>query len=122
MPALPRLINMLKMKVKCPRCGKIWTIQEGQPGILCDCHLICPDGEKVSDCNVTPVNFNGDLGWPVGLKTGAESGTDDPLHHTYYCSVHNKYYRKVPIWIDADWKGWFSKRALKKRRMSHGQY
>jgi len=113
---------MFEMKVKCPRCGAIHTIRQGSPGVLCNCHLVCPYGDKPSDCNVTEVNFKGDLAWPTGLHVDAEQEGDDVMHITYYCSVHDVYYYKTPVWIEADWERWFSRRAPEWARMSHKKY
>ena len=110
------------MKVECPRCGRIWTLRQGTPGVECTCHLFCEDGSEPSDCNMTPVSFTGEFKWPLGLHTDAPDNSDDIMHLTYYCSTHGKYSKKVPIFIEADWDRWFSRRAPKKLRMSHGQY
>ena len=113
---------MFEMRVKCPRCGRIWTVPQGTPDIVCNCHLYCSQGDKPSDCNVTPVTSGVQLGWPTGLHVGEDDDRDDIMHVTYYCSVHKEYYDKVPITINCDWEKWYSRRAPKKLRVSHGEY
>lgn len=110
------------MKVECPRCGRIWNVPLGQPDIVCNCHLFCSQGSKPSDCSVTKRSFSGQLGWPTGLHVDASDESDDPLHITYYCSTHDEYIYKTPVLIECDWERWFSRRAPKKLRMSHGEY
>lgn len=113
---------MFEMKVKCPRCGRIWIVQQGTPDIVCNCHLYCTQGDKPEDCNVSRVTTIGQLGWPAGVDTGKDDAEDDILNRTYYCSTHDEYYTKVPILIECDWQKWLSRRAPKKLRMSHGEY
>ena len=114
--------NVFEMKVKCPRCGRIWIVPQGIPDITCNCHLYCEDGDKPSDCSISEVNFSGQLGVYKGLHTDADDNSDDIMHLTYYCSIHNKYSKKVPITIECDWDNWYSKRAPHDLRMSHGEY
>jgi len=91
------------MYVKCPECHKRWLVQPGTPDIVCDCHKYCSQGDKPADCSVTTVKWEGELGWPRGLhRSEAEHDSDRPCH-TYYCSVHDEYYDKVPVLIDVDW-------------------
>ena len=113
---------MRQIIVECPRCGKKWRLPLGSPGIECTCHLYCPYGTKPQDCNVTEVNYSGKLNWPTGLHNDPEQEGEDILHRTYYCSTHDVYYYKTPIWIEADSQKWFSRRAPKKHRMSKAQY
>ena len=114
------------MRVKCPRCGKIWEAPQGTDAIDCNCHLFCEDGEKPSDCSVTKVNFRNQttlqVGYPTGLHNAPADESDDPFHITYHCSTHDKYYYKVPIMIPCDWDRWFSHRAPKELRDSLAQY
>ena len=111
-----------RMKVECPRCGRIWTIEQGCPGIACVCHLYCSEGDKPSDCTVTKVSGAIKYGWPSGLHVDAEDEGDDLPNRVSYCSTHNKYIYKTPVYIEADWERWFGERAPKKLRMSHGNY
>jgi len=113
---------MFEMKVECPECGRILTAVQGTPDVECNCHLYCEDGDKPSDCSVTKVSFEGEFGWPEGLHVGADNNSDDVMHLTYYCSTHSKYSFKQKVVIPLDWDRWFSKRAPRKLRMSHGAY
>jgi hypothetical protein len=110
------------MRVPCPRCGRIWNFHSGDAGVVCNCHLYCEDGTKPSDCTVTKVAFNGQLGWPQGLHVGSASSNEPVMDLTYYCSTHGKYTQKEPVWIEADWNKWLNARAPKRLRMSHGKY
>jgi len=112
----------LQMKVKCPRCGRVWTVPQGTPDILCNCHLYCSQGTKPSDCNVTDAYWAGQLGYPTGLHVNAEDLGDDVMHRVRYCSTHDEYIYKTPVLIPCDWQKWFSRRAPKALRMSHGKY
>jgi len=113
---------MFEMRVECPRCGRIWTANQGEPEIDCNCHLFCSQGDEPSDCSVTKQSANVQFGWPAGMDTGADDDRDKVLDVTYYCSTHDEYYTKVPISIECDWEKWFSRRAPKRLRMSHGEY
>jgi len=92
------------------------------PDVVCNCHLFCTQGDKPGDCSVTRYTQGVKFAWPTGLHTDADDESDDPLHITYYCSTHDEYYYKTPVLIDLDWEKWFSRRAPKKLRMSHGKY
>jgi len=100
----------LRIKVKCPKCGKIWTVSQGTPDIICNCHLYCEDGSRPEDCTLTPATVTGNLTPFLGLHLG-HSDSDDVLHRRYYCSVHDKYSYKQPVLIEVDSEAWFSKRA-----------
>jgi len=113
---------MFEMKVECPECGRVWTVKQGTPDITCNCHLYCKQGDKPADCSVAAWKFTGQLGWPTGLHVDHDDDRDDVMHVTYYCSTHEEYYDKVPITIPCDWEKWFSRRAPKELRMSHGEY
>jgi len=110
------------MKVECPRCGRIINVPQGMPDVTCNCHLYCSQGSEPSDCSVTKQNFNGQLGWPTGLHTDSPDMSDDVMHITYYCATHDEYYYKQAVLIPCDWEDWFSRRAPKRLRMSHGEY
>ena len=104
-------------KVKCPRCGKIWIIPWGDSGIECTCHLYCSSGSEPSDCTVTyPYNYSGSLGYPVGAHLNSADEGDDVLHRGGYCSTHNKYTNKEPVWLEVDWYKWENERAPKEMR------
>jgi hypothetical protein len=109
-------LKMFEAKVQCPRCHKIWTLPQGSPGTYCDCHLYCEDGTQPRDCNMTEQNYNGQLGWPVGLNQDGDEGGEKVLRRTYYCSTHGKYSYKEPIFLEVNWEEWYQKRALKKFR------
>ena len=113
---------MFEMKVKCPECGRIWIVPQGTPDITCNCHTYCPDGSKPSDCNVSAVSFSGKYSWPSGLHVAADDDSDDVTQHNRYCSVHGRYFTANPVLIECDWARWYSKRAPKELRMSHGEY
>ena len=91
------------MNVECPRCKRKWTAHEGESEIDCNCHLICPDGAKTSDCDVTLQNTGVQYAYPTGIHNNDSQDTKDPTHRTYYCSVHDLYYFKVPITVPVDW-------------------
>ena len=112
----------LIMKLECPRCKAILHAPQGTQEVECNCHLFCPDGSKPSDCSVTTVSFTGQLGYPTGMHTATETEGNNTLAITYYCSTHNRYYYKTPIIIPLDWSRWFSRRAPKRLRQSHGEY
>lgn len=101
----------------CPRCGKVHRVNWGVPEVKCDCHLYCSSGDKPSDCSVTEYNYTGQLGWPVGAHLNRENEGDDVLHRTFYCSTHNKYIYKEPIWLEVDYKRFERERLPKKLRM-----
>ena len=106
--------------VDCSRCGKTWVIPYPSPGRMCDCHLYCSSGDKPSDCSVTEYNYSGPLGWPFGVHNEPEDESDDLLHATHYCATHDKYIHKPPVFMEVDWKRWFSQRAPAKHRMFRG--
>ncbi len=112
----------LAMKVKCPECGTVYTVPQGTPDVACNCHLICPDGTIPRDCSMTEFNYSGSLGWPARINLNHENLSNDILHATFYCSTHDRYSHKVPIVIELDWVKWYSQRAPKNLRMSHGEY
>ncbi len=103
-------------KVECPRCGKIWTLPQGSEGTYCDCHLYCQYGDEPKDCNVTVQEYNGPLNYPVGLDQDQADEGEDVLHRTYYCSIHEVYSYREPIFLEVDWEKWFQQRAPKKFR------
>lgn len=103
----------LHMLVECPRCGKQWSATEGESEIDCNCHTYCEDGQKPSDCSLTPYVLNHEVGAPYGAHVGSSRNDDDPMHIQYWCSVHNRYGYKGPILIPVVWDG---KRAPKKFR------
>jgi hypothetical protein len=91
------------MKVECPRCGKIHEVAQGIDEVDCNCHLVCPSGSKPGDCSVSVADLHGQVGWPYGLHNNPVDESDDPMHVTYYCATHSKYYYKTPIIIPVDW-------------------
>jgi len=106
---------MFEGKVECPRCHGVWTLPQASPGIYCNCHLWCPKGSKPSDCNLTKQEYNGSVGWPVGMDLGQLDEGADVIHRTYYCSVHKLYSYKEPIWLEVDWEKWYQQRKLPAR-------
>ena len=112
----------LAMKVQCPECGTIYTVPQGTPDVDCNCHLICSEGETVKDCTVTVYNHTSQKGWPEGVRLKHEDESDDLQHATGYCSTHNRYIHKQKIIIECNWALWYSRRAPRKFRSSHGEY
>jgi len=97
--------------------------------MLCDCHLYCDDGDKPSDCTIISIKdyavthtLPHEVGWPFGLHNDPDDESDDIMHVTGYCTIHDKYIYKNPILIPCDWDYWFSHRAPKELRDSHGEY
>jgi hypothetical protein len=110
---------MFEAKVKCPRCGTVWTVPQASPGIECTCHLFCSSGNKPSDCSVTyPLHSNVKFAWPAGLHNDAADEGDDVLHRKGYCSTHGKYISKDSIWLEVNWEEWHRKRAPEEFRTS----
>ncbi len=108
----------MEAKVDCPRCGQTLTVHEGDNEAECNCHLYCEDGEKISDCSLTPITvLNNEVGWPYGLHVNGNACEDDVTHIQYYCNAHNRYGYKTPILVPVDWDKWLSKRAPAKHRM-----
>ena len=108
---------MFEMVLECPECGHLWTIQQGQPGIRCNCHLFCTQGTKPSDCSITAYTDDLQYAWPAGMHNDPAKGGEDVAHITGYCSTHEEYIYKMPVWVEADWDEWFSRRAPKKFRL-----
>lgn len=99
--------------VECPRCHKRWRIQDTGVGITCDCHLYCSSGDKPIDCSVASVNWNAQFGWPAGAHgTDAQEG-DDVRHRVRYCSTHDKYIYKVPLFLEFDRDSYLKQRLPK---------
>ena len=94
---MPRSILLV-----CPRCKKEWVVSEDCEGVECDCHLYCSEGSKPHDCSTTAVNWNGQLGWPNGSHQGALNGGDDVRHRVRYCSTHEKYIYRTPVFLEAE--------------------
>lgn len=110
-------------KVKCPRCGRIWIVPQGQPDAECTCHLYCDYGFEIGDCVVTwPVNWSGQLGWPTGLAVEALDNSDHMYRAMGYCTTHSRYYYKDKVTVEVDWDAWLSNRAPKELRSSLGTY
>ena len=103
--------------VKCPVCGKEWNVPDDSVEQQCNCHLYCEDGDKPTDCAMTAVTFNQQVGWPVGMRPTEDSGCDNIMARTYYCSTHNKYSSKRPVLIEVELP---AGRAPKKYRMQEG--
>jgi hypothetical protein len=110
-------MQSFQAKVECPRCGKVWTVQQGETEIQCNCHTYCEDGSKPSDCSLTPVTLNHEVGWPYGVHTGGSGHDDYPLQAQYWCSVHERFGFKVPVVIEVDWDKWRVNRAPKRFRL-----
>jgi len=103
------------MKVKCPRCGKIWTAHSGVDSINCNCHLYCEEGDKPSDCTLIAASaapydaWNGRYDWPHGMHLAGSTG-DDVTSRLKWCTTHSKWVDKVPMLIPCDWQGWFTRK------------
>jgi hypothetical protein len=99
-------------KVECPRCHKVWTLSQASPGIYCDCHLYCEEGSQPRDCALTEYKFSGQRGWPLGMDQN-QLDEGENRHRAYgYCTTHNRYSYKEPIWLEVDWKKWYAKKEL----------
>lgn len=105
--------------VTCPVCRKEWNVPKGANLMNCNCHLYCEDGDTPSDCTMTPVTFNRDIGWAVGQHGSKDSGCDNILERTYYCSVHGKYTSKRPVVMEVAVP---TGRVKPRYRMSEGNY
>lgn len=105
--------------VKCPVCGKEWNVPDDSVEQACNCHLYCDEGSEPSDCTMTAVTLNSQVGWPFGLHGSEDSGCDNVMARTYYCTTHKKFTDKRPILIEVELP---TGRALKKYRMSEGEY
>lgn len=103
---------MFEGKVECPKCGKVWTLPQASPGTYCDCHLWCPEGTKPSDCNLTLQTGNIDFSWPAGMDLGQDDEGQDIVRRTYYCSVHEIYSYKSPVWLEVNWNKWYQQRRI----------
>jgi len=91
--------------VECPRCSKKWELPWAHPGVECTCHLFCSSGTKPQDCAVAyPYNYTGPLGYPAGLHNNAANEGDNITQRGGYCSTHNKFTSKEPIYLEVDWK------------------
>lgn len=112
------------MKVECPRCGKIWNVNQGIEEIECDCHTYCDEGEREGDCVlIADPNPLTTFKPYTGLKVGSLADEyEAPLAKRKWCSTHNRYTYKTPILIECDWEEWFRKRPPSKLRDSQGLY
>jgi hypothetical protein len=110
-------MSINQAKVTCPRCGHEWIVPQGETEIDCNCHLFCERGSKPSDCSLSAVSFDHQVGWPYGVHTGNILNDEDPVHLQNYCSTHDYYTYKTPITIHVDWDSWRSRRAPKKYRL-----
>ena len=102
------------MIVQCPRCRKRWRIQDTGVGITCDCHLYCSSGDKPLDCSVTSaITGTLQLGWPAGSHGADVQEGDDVRHRVRYCSTHDKYIDKVPLFLEFDRESYVKQRLPK---------
>lgn len=96
--------------VKCPVCGTKYWIPFPADGVWCDCYKICEDGDgdwyPSSGCSWSEYNYRGQLDAYEHQDTAVESKFADKLHITGYCSTHNKYIHKQPIYVEMDWDEW----------------
>jgi len=106
---------MFEKKVQCPRCGQVWTIPQYSPGVECNCHLWCDEGNKPSDCSLTLVTGETQLGWPAGMNLGEADEGSDVMHRRYYCSVHKRYSYREPVFLEVDNKEWQKRKKLPSR-------
>ena len=110
------------LKVKCSRCGRLWTAYDGDPTIDCTCHLICSEGEKTSDCTLidardpaVPDYFKGQYAWPAGAHLGREKETDNVPRRVSYCTVHSNFTQQLAVTIPVDWQNVKSSNRIDKR-------
>jgi len=112
------------MKVKCPRCGRVWTAYDGTPDVTCTCHLFCEDGSKPSDCTLvdhtaaTNDAWGGNWNFPQGLHLGRSKTDDDTQARLKWCTTHSHFVAKVPFLIKCDWSRWYGRRAPKDLRFT----
>lgn len=107
----------LRAKAVCPRCKKVWIVQQGESEVDCNCHLYCEEGSKPSDCTLSSVSLDHEVGWPYGVHVDGSTHNDDVMHIQNYCSTHSRYSYKVPITIPVDWTRWRGSRAHKRFRL-----
>jgi hypothetical protein len=98
------------LKVKCPRCGKLWTLYDGDSDVDCTCHLFCSEGTKPSDCTLldaldsaVPDVFKGQYAYPAGMHLGRDKEADNIPRRMYYCTTHSKFTQNQAVTISADW-------------------
>jgi hypothetical protein len=108
----------INARVECPQCHRVHVLAFPTNETECNCHLICEDGDEPDDCSVTPYNFSGQLGYPMGAETSNEDKGDDRMHATGYCSIHNKYVYKQMQIIEVNWKEYLSRRIRPGSRTS----
>ena len=106
---------MFEGKVECQKCHKVWTIPQASPGVYCNCHLWCQYGTKPSDCNLTDAYYEGSQGWPVGSDQNPKNEGEKVWERTKYCSVHEVYSTKIPMWLEVNWERWYQKRRLPRK-------
>ena len=106
-------------KVTCPRCKRVWTVNQGEQEAECNCHLYCSQGTKPSDCATSLVTLNHEANPSFGLHTGDYAEGDDVMHRVRYCSTHGKYIYKTQVIIPVDWKVFLSRRAKPSLRQLH---
>ena len=105
--------------VRCPVCGKEWNVPAGADTQPCNCHLYCVDGSEPADCVMTAVSHDGQVAWPFGGHGAVDSGCDNVLERTLYCTVHGKYSNRRPVYIEVPE---IDGRVRKSDRMSEGNY
>jgi hypothetical protein len=106
---------MIEARLSCPRCKRVWTITQPTPEVQCVCHLYCDRGASPEDCNMQIYNYTGDLKHPVGIKDNNNTNMDNPLAQAMYCTVHQRYSKKVPIVMEMEWSQWLKQRKVKPR-------
>jgi len=119
----------IQAKVTCPRCKRVWTVNQGEQEAECNCHLYCSQGTKPSDCSTSLVTFNHEASPPYGAHLGDPDEDNSKInrpvegkgvmHRQRYCSTHGKYIYKIPIIIPVEWDSFLSRRVKPHLRALH---
>ena len=110
----------MSLRVKCPRCSKYITAHPGDAAVECNCHLICPEGTKPSDCTITAVSGSYRYNWPKGVHGGVDDESDNEHAVTQYCSVHDYRFSKAEVVVPVDWSKLTVRAAARERYFGEG--
>ena len=115
---------VIVMRVECPRCHRIHTAFDGDPDVLCTCHLFCEEGNEPSDCNLvdhqqaTVDAWKGNWNFPQGMHLGRSKADDNTQARVYWCTIHEHFVAKVLFLIPVEWKRYQHQRLPKKLRFN----
>ena len=62
---------------------------------------------------MTTQNFIGSLGWPHGADQASKEEREQRWHAWAYCTTHERYSYKAPIWLEVNWKEWYQLKGRK---------